>query len=74
MEAPTGLEPRRDLEGEERVAHQPPNPPEERFHEPLREYRAPRMTPVPTAMTTGTVAKLVGRGFDVTDPLGLPLE
>jgi hypothetical protein len=32
------------------------------------------MTPVPTAMTTGTVPNVVGRGFVVTAPLGLPLE
>jgi hypothetical protein len=33
-----------------------------RFHEPLRLSLAPRTTPVPTAMATGTIPKPVGRG------------
>jgi hypothetical protein len=53
---------RSDLEGEDREAHPAKPPPPDRFHEPLREYRAPITTPVPAATSTGMVPKFVGRG------------
>src|SRR5687768_12034948 len=66
---------RGDLEGEDREAHPVQLPPPDRFHDPLREYRAPSTTPVPAATSTGTVPKFDGRGrLDVVVVVPTPDE